>query len=753
MRIPTTPHYVAFGRNVGISVPYSVSYSLDGVNWVPSTLPAGSGGLGKTAFGEDRFVAITDNNTNEAAYSIDGITWLPTTLPSAQSWTTVAYGGGKFVALAAGSNAAAYSTDGITWTATTLPASGSWLSVTYADGKFVAIARYSSTSAYSTNGITWNAGTLPSGLSWQEVAYGAGKFVALANGSSNFAYSTNGITWTIAFLPFSANWISLAYGDGKFVALVGNSSTSAYSLDGVSWTGSSMPSSRFWSSITYGGNKFVALASQSTTTAYSSDGINWSVSTMPVAAGWSSIAYGEFFQKTLSYSASSNGLWRDMVAPYVKVAGAWKVAKSAFIKVSGQWKKWFLQGGVIDYQVLSALGAGITGGVPGYIVLSIAVQPDKKIILGGSFGNQTTFNGTTMYRIARLNADYTLDMAFYANTGGGFAHSGGPGGYGDVVDLKVLPNGKILVIGNFGYFNPTYSGNIVFGGTTVNGIALLNSDGTLDTAFRSNTGTGFTFNSTANSSVVQTDGKLVIVGDFTALNGTTANRLVRLNSDGTRDTAFAANIGTGLNNAAYSIVLQSDGKLIIAGLFTQFNGTTVNGIVRLNSDGTLDTTFAANTGTGFQVTSGGGPIGAFTLGLQSDGKIVVGGYFTLFNGAAVNRLVRLNSDGTLDAAFSSAQGTGLNDWPTKLAIQSNGQIILTGLFTFFNGVSVPSFMRLNSNGTRDSAFTVNNNGGANTTVRVINVRDDGSLLLGGGFSSFGGVSVGKVVQIGGAIAY
>jgi len=729
MKIPTTPHYVAFGRNVGISVPYSVSYSLDGVNWVPSTLPAGSGGLGKTAFGEDRFVAITDNNTNEAAYSIDGITWLPTTLPSAQSWTTVAYGGGKFVALAAGSNAAAYSTDGITWTATTLPASGSWLSVTYADGKFVAIARDSSTSAYSTNGITWNAGTMPSGLSWQQVAYGAGKFVALANGSSNFAYSTNGITWTIAFLPFSANWISLAYGDGKFVALVGNSSTSAYSLDGVSWTGSNMPSSRFWSSITYGGEKFVALASQSTTTAYSSDGITWTVSTMPVAAGWSSIAYGEFFQKTLSYSASSNGLWRDMVAPYVKVAGAWKVAKSAFIKVSGQWKNWFLQDGILDTEFATNLPFPI-----GSRIWAAEPQPDGKIVVAGEWNSPTTPLG-----LLRLNANGTQDISW-----AGIEITG-------IQEILLLPTGKFLL--------GKETGRLALRGINSNG--ALNSDfGNFnDRELR------FTLEDTpsmgSNPVIVAClrntpSGKVIVAGQFDryggtgGTTGTVVPHLIQLNSNGTLDTAFLTNIGTATGGRLfkYSVAVQADGKIVIGGSFTSFNGVAAPRIVRLNSDGTIDTAFMANLGTGFSTSSSKGVVGSVYV--QNDGKILAtlgsnsSAPFTDFNGTTVGTIVRLNSNGTLDTSFSTLT-LGVS-FPQILPL-SSGKIFVYGAKALFNrGIG-----RLNVDGSSDLDFLNNVGTGFSNSAFLRDAVElpDGRVLVMGDFSSYNGFATKLIAQIGG----
>ena len=116
-------------------------------------------------------------------------TFTAATLPSSQTWQSVTYGNGKFVAVASGpSTAAAYSTDGINWTAATLPSSSNWYSVTYGNGKFVTVAYSSTAAAYSTDGINWTAATLPSSQTWLSVTYGNGKFVAVASGSTAAAY-------------------------------------------------------------------------------------------------------------------------------------------------------------------------------------------------------------------------------------------------------------------------------------------------------------------------------------------------------------------------------------------------------------------------------------------------------------------------------------------------------------------------------------------------------------------------------------
>jgi len=411
-------------------------------------------------------------------------------------------------------------------------------------------------------------------------------------------------------------------------------------------------------------------------------------------------------------------------------------------------------------------------GFNGYVG-SIAIQSDGKILCGGFF---SSFNGATTDRIVRLNSDGTRDTAFTTNTGSSFFGNG-------INSLAVQPDGKIICAGDF----------IAFNGTTVNHIVRLNSDGTIDSAFTTNTGTAF--NRQALSLATQSDGKILVGGDFANFNGTTSRKIARLNSDGTLDTSFTANTGgasivsgfngfvmsivvlsdgkvicggefstfnnflarrffilnsngtsnsestsTAFRSAVYSLAIQSDGKILCGGEFTNFNGITSQRIARLNSNGSLDATFTTNIGTAFN--------GAVqSIAIQSDGKLIIGGIFTTFNGVTVNRIVRLNSDGTRDTDFTTNTGTSFNDIVFSIAIQSDGKIVCGGFFTTFNGTTVNGIVRLNADGTRDTTFTTNNGTGFNGSVRSIATQSDGKLICGGNFPSFNGVTVNSIVRL------
>jgi uncharacterized delta-60 repeat protein len=354
--------------------------------------------------------------------------------------------------------------------------------------------------------------------------------------------------------------------------------------------------------------------------------------------------------------------------------------------------------GTLDTTFNSGTGAN-------YGIYTTAIQSDGKIIIGGNF---TSYNGTSKNRIARLNIDGTLDSTFNPGTGANYG----------IYTTAIQSDGKIIIGGDFTSYN----------GTSKNRIARLNIDGTLDATF--NPGTGA--NGGINKTVIQSDGKIIIVGEFTSYNATTRNRIARLNADGTLDASF--NPGTGANVNINTTLIQSDGKIIIGGNFTNYNGTTRNKIARLNIDGTLDALFNLGSGANNYV---------LTTAIQSDGKIIIGGAFTTYNGTSKNHIARLNIDGTLDASFNF--GTGANDNVQTIAMQSDGKIIIGGAFTSYNGITRRAIARLNVDGTLDATF--NHGAGADNNVNTIAIQSDGKIIIGGGFTSYNGTTKERLVRL------
>jgi uncharacterized delta-60 repeat protein len=322
----------------------------------------------------------------------------------------------------------------------------------------------------------------------------------------------------------------------------------------------------------------------------------------------------------------------------------------------------------------------------------------------------------------------------------------------------------------------------------------LMANDTRDTGF--NLGTGM-FDGQINAIALQSDGKILVGGEFSQFNGVTRNRLVRLNADGTEDTAFNNNLGTGfIYNTLYNpgsvqtICIQSDGKILVGGYFQEVNGifNSPSHLARLNSDGTRDNTFGVNIGflnstvyaiavqlNGLIVIGGqftrvhdGGStqsrIGiawlnssgeqqsapylasrsqavsqVYAISAQSDGKILVGGIL------GTKRLARLNADGTEDTAFFTNLGTGFNNYVNAIAIQVDGKILVGGDFTTYNGNTRNYLVRLNANGTEDTGFTVGT--GFNNIVRAIAVQSDGKILVGGQFTQYNGTSQNYIARL------
>jgi uncharacterized delta-60 repeat protein len=333
------------------------------------------------------------------------------------------------------------------------------------------------------------------------------------------------------------------------------------------------------------------------------------------------------------------------------------------------------------------------------------IQADGKIIILGNF---TSYSGSSINRIARLNTDFTIDTSF--NVGAGASST--------VFTTAIQSDGKIIIGGSFSSYS----------GSSINRIARLNTDGTLDTSF--NVGTGI--NNFVNTSAIQSDGKIIIGGDFTSYSGSSINRITRLNTDGTLDTSF--NVGAGADSAVRTTAIQSDGKIIIGGFFTSYSGSTINRVGIFNTDGALDTSF--NVGTGANST-------VLTTAIQSDGKIIIGGNFTSYSGSSINRLARLNTDGTLDTSFNV--GTGANSTVLTTAIQSDGKIIIGGGFGSYSGSSINRIVRLNTDGTLDTSFNVGT--GANSTVRTSTIQSDGKIIIGGFFTSYSGSSINRLARI------
>jgi len=267
-------------------------------------------------------------------------------------------------------------------------------------------------------------------------------------------------------------------------------------------------------------------------------------------------------------------------------------------------------------------------------------------------------------------------------------------------------------------------------GISRNSIARLNPDGSLDNTFDP----GLGFNGLVYSLFLQQDGKIIVGGYFTSYNGITRNMIARLNSDGSLDNTFDP--GLGFNYQVQSLSPQRDGKIIVGGSFTSYNGISRNKIVRLNLDGSLDNTF--DPGLGFEV-----GVVVYSLFPQQDGKIIVGGDFYTYKGISRNRIARLNPDGSLDNTFDP--GSGFIGVVFNLFSQQDGKIIVGGYFTSYNGITRNMIARLNSDGSLDNTFDPGS--GFDDAVYSLFPQQDGKIIVGGDFTSFNGLVGNRILRI------
>ena len=356
-------------------------------------------------------------------------------------------------------------------------------------------------------------------------------------------------------------------------------------------------------------------------------------------------------------------------------------------------------------------------------IYDIKVQADGKILVAGDTSQYYNYGGNSydMQGLIRLNSDGTVDDGFdiIKNSycyGGGFDNS--------VLTIAIQPDGKILLGGYFTSFDRDNNCN------TANRIIRLNSDGSRDLTFN----TGDAFDSNVYSIVVQPDGKILVGGRFVTYNGNDAYYIIRLNSNGSIDSSFhIGNDSVSFDNYVNIIKLQSDGKIICGGNFTVYSGVSQNYITRLNSNGTLDTTFQI--GNGFNNV-------VYAIGLQSDGKIIVGGDFIYFdnNDLVYGNIVRLNINGTLDTYF----GYGLDNPVYSITIQSNDKILVGGDFvTYYTDfeftLNIDELVRFNADCSFDSSFYYEEL--FNASVNAIAVLEDGKILVGGAFDNGGDPTV------------
>jgi len=386
----------------------------------------------------------------------------------------------------------------------------------------------------------------------------------------------------------------------------------------------------------------------------------------------------------------------------------------------------------------------------------IPVEGGRYLVVGDftNFDNANIDGGVN--RVARINGDGTLDRSFRYGK-----NTGAPA---TVVKAATLPDGKYLVAGSFASYE---------GLPYVSSIARLYNNGGLETMNVTRPSGKVQPASALKGGVsgivtglhVQQDGKMIVAGyfryyvrpnfnlvsvsgaDSLHLDSTMVNFLARLNTDGSLDTGYNYDLVNhrgkeSVNGAINRSILLPDGKLLIAGVFTKYNGQEVQRIARLNTDGSLDQTFKSSVGANYPI---------YDLAVQPDGKYVVTGPFTTYANVTVPHLARIEADGTLDPSLQA--GKGVDGTIYNISVMPQGEIVLSGAFTKFNDVMRNNFVVLNPDGSLHATY--NTNGGINMGTndvngaisRVLQLPGEKAMLVTGSFTRFDFRQCNRVLRI------
>src|SRR5882757_2305511 len=333
-------------------------------------------------------------------------------------------------------------------------------------------------------------------------------------------------------------------------------------------------------------------------------------------------------------------------------------------------------------------------------IQALAETGDGRVLVAGQF---TNLAGQAHSRIGRLIPDGTADTSY------------NPSADATVFVLAMQDNGQGLAGGDF----------INFSGQPTRRLGRMNSDGGADGGYNPWP------DNTVRSLAVQPDGLVLVGGSFNLISLVTRPYLARLQSGGIVDGSFAPV----LNGSVNAIALQSDGKVLIGGTFTQVNGMTNNlRIARVNADGTLDTNFVGTI-------TNAGSVNAILV--QPDGRILIGGEFTLVNGQPRVALARLNANGSLDTSLQ-ADVTGGYPAVNSLSLQADGKIHVGGSFGNIAGQTRPGIARLMPDGSGDPKFYPSQD---SALVSAQALQADGKLVVAGFFANMGEQSRNKIARL------
>jgi uncharacterized delta-60 repeat protein len=302
---------------------------------------------------------------------------------------------------------------------------------------------------------------------------------------------------------------------------------------------------------------------------------------------------------------------------------------------------------------------------------------------------------------------YPIDTVFKLEKTGNLDTSFNPSQTFTARGVVEQADGKVIAVGR---------DNILIDRFTSTGA----NDGTftqLPLLWTGSTNTPYSFCST-----IQPDGKILVGGFFNVVSGNSYSRICRINTNGTLDTSF--NIGTGFNNLVTSITIQPDGKLLCTGFFETYSGVSSSGIIRLNSNGSIDSTFTSPMSVGND---------AYSLLLLSSGKIIC---------QVGTTIRRLNSNGSIDSSFAAITLNAGGDVYSYDIEPFTNKVFAAGSFTTINGSSKKGLVKINTDGSIDNSLNIGTGFGSASFYhpRIVKRKYNGNLYVGGNFDNYKGIA-------------
>ncbi len=294
---------------------------------------------------------------------------------------------------------------------------------------------------------------------------------------------------------------------------------------------------------------------------------------------------------------------------------------------------------------------------------------------------------------------------------------------GDVKAVAVQANGQSIIGGYFTSYNTT----------PVYGVVRLLSNGQQDNGFNSTPGNepGINYGGYVNAITIDSSNRIIIAGEFTSYDGSSVINIARLTQTGQLDSSFVS--GTGFNGAVNALDLDTNGNILVGGYFTSYNTTNVNYIARLLPTGGLDPTFIPNTANGRPNFGANGGVNA--IATDASGNIILGGSFQQVDGSNLVYVARLLTNGSVDPTFNPEIGP--DDVVNSVAVEPNNEILIGGAFQNYNLYPRGGIALLQQSGAVDQNFTPGTGDDGGVVYSVL-LQPDGNIVVGGQFRSFNG---------------